>query len=243
MNILRLLPAASATLLLAAACSSETYDNVPIDVSYTSNAAANFSVTLADGSEHLVEQFGLAIGYTRIELCEDDAHASRLHPSRWFALPVAHAHSPSTPTSSGIPVILSTLSDDDAPYEDLIEAALRPVRGGDVCAVEVQLLNSDHDAHMLEYFPEIEGCASAAIIDGDKICTQAGPPVRFPVDPPLHMDGEIQFRITLDEEAWQTNLDALAFEDIADTKNLGDALQDAGMDALRFEYAQHIPAE
>lgn len=240
MNHLKLLSATGATLLLAVACSNETYDNVPVDVLYTSDATADFTVTLADQEDYHVSQFGIAIGHTRIELCPETETAQRWNPLRLLAMPIAHAHSPSTPTSSGIPVILSTLDQDadSAAFQDLVDAALRPVRGVDVCAVEVELHHSDDDAHMLENFPEIEDCSVAAVINDTLVCNAEEPVVRFPVDPPLHMDKDVQFRITLQNDAWQTNLNAIAFEELSDVDALLTELQHAAMDAITFSYAQ-----
>lgn len=241
MTWLRVLGTLTLLFVLSVACSSETYEHIPIDITYVSDAKAGFDVALADETTVHVEQFGLAIGYTRIHLC-DDSHATRLQrPFQIFSLPVAHAHSPSTPTSSGIPVVLST-DLPDKQNQDLIAAALRPVPGVEVCSVEIQLLKSDHDAHMLEFFPELEGHASAARIDGTVVGSLAGPPVIFDLKPSLRIQGEIRFEVRFDNAAWQQEIASLDGQ-MRDAQALADALQDAAMAALRFDLVQHIPAD
>lgn len=241
MKLSRIVPTACATLLLTAACSSETYENVPIDIVYRSTATAGLEIPLRDGHTVTVQQAGIAIGFTRIHLCDDQDLAMRWNPLRFLALPVAHAHSPSTPTSSGIPVILST-DLDDTQQEDLVASALRPVPNVSICSVEVQLLNADDDGHMFSFFPEIEGYASAAIIDGELVGSFAGKSALFSLDPPLRTEGEIRFEISLLDENWQHELSSLHADELADVQALSDALQDAAMNALRLDLVQHLPA-
>lgn len=242
MKLSRILPAVSATLLLATACASETYEHVPIDILYRSTATTGMEFTLSDGETLELQQFGIAIGFTRIHLCEESERASAWNPLRFFTIPQAYAHSPSTPTSSGIPVILST----DLPAdrnEDLVSAALKPVPGKTVCNVEVQLLNADDDAHMVGFFPEIEGHASGAVFNDVFVGRPAGPSAKFPVEPPLVIEGEIQFTITLDDEDWQREIAHLETKAFPNMQDLADALQDAAMDALRLDITQHVPAD
>lgn len=244
MKTARIFASLSTVLALATACGSDTYDYVPVDVLYKSTATGGFDVTLADGKPVHVEKFGLAIGFTRIHLCEDTTVASTFGDFRLrdLLVPIAHAHSPSTPTSSGIPIILST---EAVGTEDLVEAALRPVRGVEVCAVEIQLLASDDDAHLLEFLPEIEGAASSALIDGEWIHSGAGRSRTFPIDPPLVIDGEISFHVTLDGDLWETkrNISPSQDESLDSLQSAGDALQDAAMDSLILNTLQHIPAD
>lgn len=243
MKIIRTLTSLVAVVALATACGSDTYDYVPVDVTYKSTATGNFDVTLADGNTVHVEKFGLAIGFTRIHLCEERIQASafeRFHLHN-LLMPIAHAHSPSTPTSSGIPVILST---EAVGTEDVVEAALRPVRGVEVCEIEIQLLASDDDAHLLEFFPQIEGAASSALIDDEWIRSGAGRSRIFPIETPLVMDGEIEFHVTLDGDLWEThrNISPSADESLESLQSAGDALQDAAMKSLTVDVIQHIPA-
>lgn len=241
MTLSRILPAVGATLLLATACASETYDHIPIDILYRSTATSGTDFTLSDGEPLELQQFGIAIGFTRIELCDKPETASRWNPLKLLQSTDAHAHSPSTPTSSGIPVILSTDIPADS-NEDLVRSALRPVPGNDICHVKVQLLNSDDDAHMLQFFPQIEGHASAAVFNEQFIGSFAGRPVTFDLDPPLRIAGDIQFTISLEDEDWQREIAKLEAKKFNTAQDLADALQDAAMAALRFDVTQHVPA-
>lgn len=242
MKIARILTNLGAVVALATACGSDTYDYVPVDVTYKSTATGGFDVTLADGETVSVEKFGIAIGFTRIHLCEETTNASAFENFRLRNLwmPIAHAHSPSTPTSSGIPIILSTEAVD---VEDHVEAALRPVRGVEVCEIEIQLLAADDDAHLLEFIPQIEGAASSARIDGEWVHSGAGRSRTFPVDPPLIMDGEIEFHVTLDGDRWETerNISPSKDESLESLQSAGNALQDAAMRSLKVDVIQHIP--
>lgn len=240
MKIAPILTSLGAVVVLATACGSDTYDYVPVDVTYKSTATGGFDVTVPDGETVHVQKFGLAIGFTRIHLCEETSGASAFEHFRLrnLLVPTAHAHSPSTPTSSGIPIILSTEAFD---VEDRVEAALRPVRGVEVCEVEIQLLAADDDAHLLKFLPEIEGAASSALVDDEWVHSGAGPSRTFPIDPPLKMDGEIEFTVTLDGGLWEANRN-IPPSKLDSLEALGHALQDAALDSLTFEYVQHIPA-
>lgn len=163
------LSACALALLATAACSSETYDGVPLDVRYTGSGA---SPTVASNDETSIELTTLryAIGVTHILECPEASARATVFPRQlaqrvgdWL-WPAAWAHSPSTPTSSGTPVVVSV-----APNSDVtVERALRPVRGKRFCAVRILVAPADDDAIGLADDPAMENRSLHAIgqVDG-----------------------------------------------------------------------------
>lgn len=227
----RLTATALAALTLTSACVNESYDGVPIDLSYSSTLRPGFEFGGAT-----VDAFGIAIGFTRIHACESDEDptvpwAQRL---RGLLLQDAHAHSPSTPTSSGIPVLLAT-SDSDS--HDLVSAGLRPPRGGSYCSVEIQLLAADDDTHLLDRIPEVLRHASIARLDGAWVGAAAGRSRIFVLDDALIPAPGQTLHIALDHAALQAEL-ALVDAAGMNPQALSEALQDAAMDALTLQVMQ-----
>lgn len=216
---------ACASMLFTAGCVNESYDGVPIDLLYQSDMKADFSVILEDGEEVRVSAFGIAIGFTRLHACPE-TQASVWQRVQDFVLPSAFAHSPSTPTSSGIPVVLSTRTHE----ADIIRGGLRPVRNERFCSVEIQLLNADDDAHLVDAMPEILGSASAANFNNLWHTSAAGPSRHIPLVPPLEASNEQRLEIRLSDELFQQELIELVAP--ATTADLGHALQDAALRAL-----------
>lgn len=232
MNYGRTSVVALAALLSTTACVNESYDGVPIDVSYTSTIQPDFQVELPNDQSSVVEAFGIAIGFTRIHHCAADGTAPSVPwVQRWSErlIPLAHAHSPSTPTSSGIPVILSTEAHGTT---DRVTAALRPVRGERFCRVEIQLLAADNDAHLLEYLPDIETHASIARIDGEWVGAAAGPSRVFKLESSLVIEDGLHFRVELHNEDFQAAVAALELGSDA-PEHLSEQLQDAALNALQ----------
>lgn len=225
------LTAASCTLFLSAACVNESYDGVPVDLRYQSTIDAGFEFELDAGELVTVDAFGISIGFTRVHVCEDKALSPWARWSHWL-VPVAHAHSPSTPTSSGIPIILST----EQHSEDLVRAGVRPVRGTEICSVEVQLLNADDDAHMLADLPEILGTASTARIDGQWFRSAAGTSRRFELVEPLLIEDGLTLSVGLPQTGFAAEVASI--QDVETAQALSDALQDAAMRALTLEIHQ-----
>lgn len=219
---------ASCTLLLAAGCVNESYDGVPVDLRYQSTIESGFEFELDGGEVVEVGAFGIAIGFTRVHECAETTEKPWASLGRWF-VPIAHAHSPSTPTSSGIPIILSTQDQ----REDLVPAALRPVRGQTFCALEVQLLNADDDAHMLDALPEILGTASTAEVDGQWVRSAAGTSRRFELATPLLIEDGLSFKIALTQERFAQEVASI--QAVATPQELSDALQDAALRALTLK--------
>lgn len=225
---LRLTATALTAVTLTSACVNETYDGVPIDLSYSSTMRPSFVF-----GEATVDAFGIAIGFTRIHSCEPDDDPTLPWARRIQSLLFqdAHAHSPSTPTSSGVPVLLAT-SDEDS--YDLVSAGLRPPRGETFCSVEVQLLAADDDIHLLHLLPEIVRHASIAQFGDDWVAAAAGSSRVFVLDAPLVPALGQTLHIALEDATFQAEL-ALIDTDGLSKQQLSEALQDAAVDALTLQ--------
>lgn len=214
-------------LIFGSSCTNEHYDDVPIDINYHASANGDVHLTSTDGREDVpIGDVGVAIGFTRIHLCDEHFFPGLSHLQR-LIVPEAHAHSPSTPTSSGIPVVLSTAGHAPA----YVPRALSPPRGITVCSVEIQLLNADNDILLLDDMPNIVGAASVAQIRGEWIQSLAGPSRTFDLDAPITIDHPLLFDLHLDQQQWEQELQAMApVPD--DPQHIGDMLQDAVLRSL-----------
>lgn len=229
-------------IVLVFGCSTERYDGVLVDIEYYSTANGDFKLLRANDSSIHIDEVGIAIGFTRIHLCDQrsDPTIRQIGLLRWL-VPTAWAHSVSTPESSGIPVILSTTGHTPS----IVNAALEPFRGVDVCQVEIQLLNSDHDAVMLEDMPEIEHYASMALIDGEWVGAYAGPSRFFDLEPPLRMEEDMTFYIGFDDDKWQQEIKAA--QDARSTahsrEEVAQQLQSMALRSLTFYYERGVQTD
>lgn len=220
---------ASGALVLATsvACTSETYDAVPVDALYAPFGQP--PVVVSNGDETLeLTTMSVAFGLTRLIECEDDEGLSATRALRqWLAdtmLPTANAHSPSTPTSSGTPVVLQLHTDRDV----MVASALRPVRGARFCAVTILVEPADEDARGLERAPEMlnRSVSATGLLNGEPF--QASVTARFErtlvLDPPLVADESVTLVIDANIERV-----AAAFMDVSSSTELNERLLRAAL--------------
>mgnify|MGYP007011825516 CR=1 FL=1 len=143
----------------AGGCGGTSYDAADFDVVLTAAGAdtGSLQVTLADGGELVIEQLVVAVETVGLRACVELSARRVTDVARgglaWLISPSAHAHSPSTPTRSGVPLVLDVLSAE----RPVAERALRPPTGNVHCGVDVGYRAADDDAIGIDVHPEQEG--------------------------------------------------------------------------------------